>query len=79
MHCRSEMGSSLRFIKYPASLRAVIYCIEDTFNKQDTPISAILDFITIVHDYLCYVLQDMEKLASGKNKTEILQNVGTTD
>ncbi|MDP1603881.1 MAG: hypothetical protein Q8M03_11515 [Legionella sp.] len=50
MHCRSEMGISLKFIKNPDHPRSVIYCIEDTFNKQDTPISDILDFITIVHD-----------------------------
>jgi len=50
MHCRSEMGISLKLIKDPNYPRSVIYCIEDTFNKQDTPIADILDFITIAHD-----------------------------
>lgn len=46
MHCRSKRGIS-QFIKVTNHLRSVIYGIEDTFNKPDTPISDILDFIPL--------------------------------
>lgn len=50
LKCRSEMGISLKTIPHPQHPYEVIYCIEDTFNSADTPITDILDLITVVYD-----------------------------
>lgn len=56
MSCRSEMGITLKSIQDPIYPLSVIYCIEDTFSTPSTPISDILDFITIVYDSTAAIL-----------------------
>jgi len=45
--CRSKIGITLKTTSLPHGL---LYNIEDTFNITSTPISVILDFITVVYD-----------------------------
>lgn len=51
-HCRTEMGIDLKYEQKAGNAHFHRYLVEDTFNNSDTPITDILDFISVVYDSL---------------------------